>query len=121
MTHGYWSSCTSFCTLLSHLSKQYDVVLFDNCGWGLNTRLIKCSGLESTDAAFKWLKDFICRTIDALELPETFLLAGHSFGGFICSVYATQRPHRIESLFLLSPIGLETYNPQDYDPLAYNE
>ena len=121
MTHGYGSNCTTFVTLLCHLAKKYDLVLYDNCGWGLNTKLTECKGLESKQAAFDWLSEFIVKTVDALELPDTFLMAAHSYGCFLTSIYASTRPHRVESLFLISPVGLETYDPENYSPLAYND
>ena len=67
------------------------------------------------------MNEFIVKSIDAMDLPETFLMAAHSFGGFLTSLYASQRPHRVESMFLLSPVGFETYDPNDYEPLAYND
>lgn len=53
MTHGYGSNCTTFGRILGLLAKQYDLVIYDNVGWGLNTKLtsMKCKGLESRDAA----------------------------------------------------------------------
>ena len=51
------------------------------------------------------------------EIPEKFFLAGHSYGGFISSLFACAHPHRINGLFLNSPIGAET-EPEDFDPLA---
>ena len=122
MTHGYMSNCTTFVTLLGRLAKHYNLVLFDNCGWGLNTRLQECTGMESKAKAFEWLKNFICRTIDEMkDLPETFLLAGHSYGAWMLYLFATERPERVESLFLLSPCNMEVHNPEDYQPLAYND
>lgn len=121
MTHGYMSNCTTFVTLMARLAQHYDLVLFDNCGWGLNTRLEQCEGLETKETAFQWLKNFICRAIDAMDLPETFLLAGHSYGGWLAALYATERQQRVESLFLLSPCNLETRDPDNYEPLAYND
>lgn len=92
MTHGYMSNCTTFVNLMELLAKHYNLVLFDNCGWGLNTRLSMSEGMASKAAAFNWLKTFICRAIDGMDLPETFLLAGHSYGGWLVYLYATQRP-----------------------------
>merc|ERR1712032_952377 len=51
-----------------------------------------------------------------------FALVGHSFGGFVCSVWATQHPHRIKCLGLLSPLlgfsdeRLSRYEPSADDP-----
>mmetsp|Transcript_2481 Transcript_2481/g.3389 ORF Transcript_2481/g.3389 Transcript_2481/m.3389 type:complete len:89 (-) Transcript_2481:839-1105(-) len=88
MTHGYMSCCTTFLRLLKGLSEKYDLVLFDNCGWGLNTRLKASKATESQEAAIAWMTEFMIKTITALYLPETFLLAGHSYGGFLCSLFA---------------------------------
>ena len=45
--------------MIEPLAKLYRIVMFDNCSWGLNTRLEKSSGLESPDAAEEWLRDWI--------------------------------------------------------------
>ena len=50
-----------------------------------------------------------------MDLPEKILLAGHSHGGWTASLYASQFPERVESLFLLSPAGTAPYNPDTYD------
>jgi len=36
---------------------------------------------------------------------DKFYLMGHSFGGYISSLYAFKYPHRIGHLFLVSPAG----------------
>lgn len=44
-----------------------------------------------------------------------FILAGHSFGGYICGHYAVRYPQHIIKLILLSPVGIksmETYNKE---------
>ena len=65
--------------------------------------------------------NFIVRTIDALDLPEKFLLAGHSYGGYLVSLYASQRPERVESLFLVSPAFIEPYIEESYDPTQFSD
>jgi long-chain acyl-CoA synthetase len=46
------------------------------------------------------------RTIaEALDLPERFILVGHSFGGSICIEYAKAYPERLEKLILISTAG----------------
>ena len=49
-------------------------------------------------------------------MPEKFYLHGHSYGGYISSIFATSFPERINALFLNSAIGSEP-EPAEYDPL----
>ena len=46
------------------------------------------------------------------EIPEKFFISGHSYGGFISSLFACAHPDRIDGLFLNSPIGAEA-EPED--------
>ena len=39
MMHGFLSASIVFTKMLKGLSAKYRLVLFDNAGWGLNTRL----------------------------------------------------------------------------------
>lgn len=54
--HCYMNaSVSNFAQLLPYLMPTYRVVCFDNCGWGLNSRVDDCSGLASAEAANAWL------------------------------------------------------------------
>ena len=46
-------------------------------------------------------------------------MTAHSFGGYLTMMYASMRPDRIESIFLMSPAGTHSYNPETYDPYSY--
>ena len=50
------------------------------------------------------------------EMPEKFFLHGHSYGGYISSIFAVAHPERIAGLFLNSAIGAEP-EPSNYDPM----
>ena len=70
LVHGYMCGGVSgFVQWLKYLVPLYRVVLFDNCGWGLNTRLAKSGGLASPEAAESWLLDFMTKSINTLDLP----------------------------------------------------
>ena len=81
----------------------------------MNTRISDCYGLESEEAAEKWLTEWIQKAFDALPLPPKFLLAGNSFGGVIVSLYASHNIDRIEALWLISPAGTYPYDPENFD------
>ena len=55
LVHGLMCSSLHFYKLIPVLAKQYNLVMFDNCGWGLNSRITECSGIESPEAAEGWL------------------------------------------------------------------
>ena len=115
-THGYVASCVNYIQSLARLASKYRLVLFDNCCRGLNTRLsdedVPAELMRDPSAAEHWLIEFMTKTIDALPLPEKFLLAGHSFGGYLVSLYASQHPERVRSLFLCTPAFIEPYSDE---------
>ena len=52
LVHGYMcAGVSSFVQWFKYLMPKYRVVVFDNCGWGLNTQLQECSGSQSPEAA----------------------------------------------------------------------
>jgi len=43
-----------------------------------------------------------------------FILAGHSFGGYICGLYSIRYHKHVRKLLMLSPAGIKSY-AEDYD------
>ena len=87
MTHGYMlGGVMAYFKTLKKLSEHYRLVVFDQGSFGLNTKRSKCPALEKSAeempaACEEWLLEWWIKYVDALDLPETFLLAGHSMGG----------------------------------------
>lgn len=70
LVHGYMcGGLSGFVQWFKYLLPHYRIVIFDNCGWGLNTRLDTCSGSASPEAAETWLMDFMSKAVSALDLP----------------------------------------------------
>jgi abhydrolase domain-containing protein 4/abhydrolase domain-containing protein 5 len=121
LTHGYLGSTPTHLRILKGLSELYHLVLFDNCTWGLNTRdgddSSMCLGADESE---KWMADFMHRTFEAMDehLPPKFLLIGHSFGGYLVSLYASQHIDRVEALCLISPLA-SSYIPETYNPARF--
>ena len=65
--------------------------------------------------------DWTLKLFKELDLPEKILLAGHSHGGWVASLYASHFPERVESLFLVSPAGTTAYDPETYDILKMRD
>lgn len=51
--------------------------------------------------------DFLENWRQAMGNISGFILAGHSFGGFICGHYAVRYPQHIKKLLMLSAVGVE--------------
>ena len=97
MTHGFGQSCAYFGRILPELAKHYRIVMFDNLGHGLNTRMEDVGdALESPEKAENWMVTWWEKVIDALDLPPKFFLTGHAAGGYQAMLYASVHPERIE-------------------------
>lgn len=103
----------AYSRLLVLLSKKYRLVCFDHSNFGLNTRSTKHH--TTAEEGEQWVSDFVTRLVEKLDVPDKFYLAGHSYGGWWASKMAGLLPERIESMFLLSPAGTHTYDPETYD------
>ena len=121
MIHGYLASSVYFTKMLKELTKKYRVVLFDMGGFGLNSRPQDCYGIESVESAENWLIEWLGKVFDTLKIPDKVHVAGHSAGGYLASLYASSRPERVESLFLISPGGTEPYDEETYDPSKFRD
>jgi len=91
-------------------------------GYGASSRVeIKDEILTSPSATdnyqLSWLSAWMNQMSLNHELPEKFFLHGHSYGGYISSLFACAHPDRIAALFLNSAIGAEPEPQCEYDPL----
>ena len=96
--HGFAGVAESFEYQLTYFSSQFRVVAPDLRGHGQ-------SDAPYTDYTMDELVEDLITIVDALDLPEKFILAGHSFGGSICVEFANAYPERIEKLILLATAG----------------
>ena len=109
MTHGYLCGSPWHVLILKALSEEFRVVMFDNMSFGGNTRVETSSMQKGGDAVDEWLVEHVDKWVIAMgdDLPPKFYLTGHSRGGYTAGLYASQRPERIEKLFMISPSGIE--------------
>lgn len=101
-----------FYKIMKPLAAKYHLILIDLIGMGGSSRpnfiaktaeeadLFFMNSLEGWRIAMGDMKDFI--------------LAGHSFGGYICGHYAAKYPQYLKKLLMLSPIGVGV-KPENFD------
>lgn len=112
--HGNIACFVGFFGLLKLLSEKYRVVGIDNMNLGVSTRSTSKAPHKDCETAEAWIQDYLTKTINAMDMPEKFYLVGHSWGGYASMMIASIMPHRLEALFLMSPAGVEGYNPDTY-------
>lgn len=103
MTHGFAAGVGMYALALQSLTRHFEVFAFDMPGCGLSPRVPWTA--TSTAEAEQWYM----RSVDAWfqEMPqEPVTLLGHSLGGYMTALWATQQPARVKHLVLASPVGV---------------
>ena len=96
--HGFAGLAESWEYQLTHFSNQYRLIAPDLRGHGQ-------SDAPYTDYTMLELVEDLRRITERLNLPEKFVLVGHSFGGAVCIEFANKFPERIAKLILVSTAG----------------
>jgi long-chain acyl-CoA synthetase len=96
--HGYAGCAETWEYQVNYFARRYRVVVPDLRGHGQ-------SDAPFTQYSMVELVDDLQTIVEALHLPDKFVLVGHSFGGSICVEYANAHPERLEKLVLISTAG----------------
>ena len=132
MLHGLGASAVTFSKNYEKLSESRDVYGLDLPGFGLSSReanFPSCATHSSDEITEELVLQCEDRVIELIEkwrankkLKEMILL-GHSFGGYIASVYAMKHRERVRHLILIDPWGMMTKEETckvDSNPLKRN-
>ncbi len=78
---------------------------------------------ENFDASVPNVTENLRRFVEAIDVEDKLNVAGHSLGGSIATVYASQYPFDTQSLFLLNSAGIYTQANTRYskDPLTLKQ
>jgi abhydrolase domain-containing protein 6 len=100
LLHGFASSKEVWLPTAKILSAHFHVIIPDLPGWGESTRVAGAS--YNIDAQSMRFDGFV-QTLG----QQRFVLVGHSMGGAIAGVYATQHPEHVAELALVDAFGLK--------------
>ena len=106
LIHGYGGSGVMFWKILKPLAENFHVYLIDIIGMGGSSRpKFKInSASEADEYLIEWLEAWRQKVVPGGL--EGFVLAGHSFGGYISGLYTTRYHQYIKKLLMLSPVGI---------------
>jgi long-chain acyl-CoA synthetase len=96
--HGYAGCAETWEHQINYFARSYRVVVPDLRGHGQ-------SDAPLTQYTMPELVADLDTIATRLNLPDKFILIGHSFGGSICVEYANVYPERLEKLVLIATAG----------------
>jgi long-chain acyl-CoA synthetase len=96
--HGYAGCAETWEHQINYFSRSYRVIAPDLRGHGQSDAPLTQYTMTEMVADLETIRE-------RLNLPEKFILAGHSFGGSICVEYANAHPERLEKLILIATAG----------------
>ncbi|MCI0709300.1 MAG: alpha/beta fold hydrolase [Chloroflexi bacterium] len=96
--HGYAGCLETWEYQINYFAHHYRIVAPDLRGHGQ-------SDAPFTQYTMAEMVEDLAAIVKTLELPEKFILIGHSFGGSICVEYADAHPQRLEKLVLIATAG----------------
>jgi len=96
--HGFAGAGESWEFQINHFASNYRIVVPDLRGHGQSDAPYTQYTMEELVTDMQAMSEY-------LNLPEQFILVGHSFGGSICVEYANAYPKRIKKLVLIATAG----------------
>lgn len=99
---------------LTHLSDEYQIHYYAQRGCGESTRPINRFDSPNTYENMKTLEQTLGLGAQIADIErirqilgdEKLIIVGHSWGGFLASLYAAEFPERVEALILVSPANV---------------
>ena len=105
LVHGISSGSALWLETVDYLTTVFNVYLLDLPGWG-RTPAPDCLEHETSPDAIRDMHvDYLRGWLDAVHVKSP-ILVGHSFGGWISTMFAGRYPSMVRQLLLVSPHGL---------------
>lgn len=104
LLHGYGGSALIFYKIMKPLSENFNLIMIDVLGFGGSSR--PKFDITDPDEADQYFVSFLENWRLKMGGLTDFILAGHSFGGYISGLYASYYPQHLKKLLMLSPVGV---------------
>jgi len=104
MTHGYGGGKALYARSIVSLRKHFEIYAVDWSGMGASLRSARWLFADAEDASRM--------LVESLEVwrkergIEKMVLLGHSFGGYMNTIYTLKYPGAVSRLILASPVGI---------------
>ena len=112
LIHGYGGSSVKFWKIVKPLSERYHIYMIDIIGMGGSSR--PAFNLKDPREVDVFLVEWLEQWRVNAGVEKGFILAGHSFGGYVSGLYTVKYPSNVRKLLMLSPLGVSRM-PHDFD------
>lgn len=92
LVHGYGASAIIFYKIMKTLAAQFHLIMIDVIGMGASSRPNFNEKVKTPDEADDFFVEYFEKWRVAMGNLTGFVLAGHSFGGYLCGHYASRYP-----------------------------
>jgi pimeloyl-ACP methyl ester carboxylesterase len=117
LLHGYGGCSIMFWKIVKPLAEKYHLIMVDTLGMGASSR--PDFNIEDPEEAVEFLTSWFEVWRQKMGGLSGFILAGHSFGGFIAGHYSCKYPQYVKKLLMLSPFGVpkRTFTDEEFSEL----
>lgn len=106
LVHGYTGSKENWLPVIGRLAEKHRVIAVDLPGWGES---VPKAGQDYGPVAQATRLSAFLKT----EAPQVALLVGHSMGGMISGLMATEHPGQVQRIVFMSSAGV-AFNENDF-------
>lgn len=106
--HGLGGNMSHWMNNVAELSKKYRTITLDLPGYGMSDAAF----IENTSNTLEIYAKLISDFLQKMKIKDAFFV-GHSMGGQLSMLFATQYPNQCKGLILLAPAGIETFTTQE--------
>ena len=120
--HGFAGGVANWLPVWRAFAAANDVYAFDLPGFARSERPRGVRGSASAEASLEWFLGYFERWFEAMGIglesnedrgvrpaSRRVVLMGHSFGGYLCSMFAARHPHIADALILADSWGIPRF------------
>ncbi len=112
LLHGWGCNWEIFSPIIGELTQDYQLIIPDLPGFGGSALPTLANGEAwSSPDYVMWLKAFLAQTVK----DQDFVIGGHSFGGKLAALLASQKPKNLKGLILIDASGVpDALTPKEF-------